>query len=88
MAATNIAAESLKQYIERIERLELDKIQIQDHIREVYAEAENSGFDVKAMKQIVRLRKMDSEDREEQEMLLNVYKRALGMYVDEYELSE
>lgn len=74
-----ITAEDLKSYIERIEKLEQEKRNVQDHIRDVYAKAADEGWDIKVMKQIIRLRKMDDDDREEQEILLDTYKRALGM---------
>ncbi len=82
-----ITAEELKGYIERIEKLEQEKRDVQDHIRDVYAKAADEGWDIKVMKQIIRLRKMDDDDREEQEILLDPYKRALGMSYEE-ELSE
>lgn len=82
-----ITAEELKGYIERIEKLEQEKRDVQDHIRDVYAKAADEGWDIKVMKQIIRLRKMDDDDREEQEILLDTYKRALGMSHEE-ELSE
>ena len=82
-----VTAEDLKSYIERIENLEQEKKDVQDHIRDVYAKAADEGFDTKVMKQIIKLRKMDDDDREEQEVLLDVYKRALGMSSEE-ELSE
>ncbi|WP_353287403.1 DUF2312 domain-containing protein [Wolbachia endosymbiont (group B) of Gerris lacustris] len=74
-----ITAEDLKSYIERIEKLEQEKRDVQDHIRDVYTKAADEGWDIKVMKQIIRLRKMDDDDREEQEILLDTYKRALGM---------
>ncbi|MFT4313599.1 MAG: DUF2312 domain-containing protein [Wolbachia pipientis] len=74
-----ITAEDLKSYIERIEKLEQEKRDVQDHIRDVYVKAADEGWDIKVMKQIIRLRKMDDDDREEQEILLDTYKRALGM---------
>jgi uncharacterized protein (UPF0335 family) len=74
-----VGAEQLRSYIERIERLEEEKAALAGDIREVYAEAKGNGFDTKIMRQVVRLRKMDSSDREEQEELLDLYKRALGM---------
>ena len=74
-----ITAEQLKAYIERVERLEEEKAAIAADVREVYAEAKANGFDVKIMRQVVRLRKLDSQDRTEQEALLDLYKRALGM---------
>ncbi|BEP31833.1 MAG: DUF2312 domain-containing protein [Wolbachia endosymbiont of Drosophila biauraria] len=82
-----ITAEELKGYVERIEKLEQEKRDVQDHIRDVYAKAADEGWDIKVMKQIIRLRKMDDDDREEQEILLDTYKRALGMSYEE-ELSE
>lgn len=82
-----ITAEELKGYIERIEKLEQEKRDVQDHIRDVYAKAADEGWDIKVMKQIIRLRKMDDDDREEQEILLDTYKLALGMSYEE-ELSE
>jgi len=74
-----IAAQRLRSFIERIERLEEEKAALAADIREVYAEAKGDGFDVKTMRQIVRLRKMDSSDRAEQEALLDLYKSALGL---------
>jgi len=74
-----IAGDALKAYIERIERLEEEKTAIAADIREVYAEAKGNGFDPKIMRQVYRMRKMDSADREEQEYLIEIYKRALGM---------
>lgn len=82
-----ITAEELKGYIERIEKLEQEKRDVQDHIRDVYVKAADEGWDIKVMKQIIRLRKMDDDDRKEQEILLDTYKRALGMSYEE-ELSE
>ncbi|WP_353274998.1 DUF2312 domain-containing protein [Wolbachia endosymbiont (group A) of Ennomos erosarius] len=82
-----ITAKELKGYIERIEKLEQEKRDVQDQIRDVYAKAADEGWDIKVMKQIIRLRKMDDDDREEQEILLDTYKRALGMSYEE-ELSE
>ena len=69
----------LRLLIERIERLEQEKKGISDDIRDVYNEAKAVGYDVKIMRQIVRLRKMDANDRSEQEMILDTYKAALGM---------
>ena len=81
-----IAADRLRSFIERIERLEEEKSALTADIREVFAEAKSNGFDTKIMRQVVRLRKMESADREEQELLLDLYKRALGM--SEQELAE
>ncbi len=69
----------LRLLIERIERLEEEKKGIADDIRDVYAEAKAVGYDPKIMRQIVRLRKMEPNDRSEQEMILDTYKNALGM---------
>ena len=69
----------LRLLIERIERLEEEKKGIADDIRDVYSEAKSVGYDAKIMRQIVRLRKMDANDRSEQEMILDTYKAALGM---------
>jgi len=74
-----IAADRLKSFIERIERLEEEKAALTADIREVYAEAKATGFDTKIMRQVVKLRKMDSSDREEQEELLDLYKQAIGL---------
>ncbi len=76
---SNIAADRLKSFVERIEKLEEEKKAIGADIRDVYSEAKGTGFDVKAIRQIVKLRKMDSAERDEQETLLDVYKQALGM---------
>ena len=74
-----IAGDRLKSFIERLERLEADKIQIQEQMKDVFGEAKASGFDVKVMRQIIQMRKQDAEDLAEQEELLDLYKRALGM---------
>lgn len=74
-----IAGERLRAFIERIERLEEEKSALAADVREVYAEAKATGFDVKTMRQLIRLRKMDRSDREEQEHLLDLYKRAIGL---------
>ncbi len=78
-----IAGERLKSFIERIERLEEERRTLSEDIKEVYAEAKGTGFDTKIMRQIVRLRRMDKDDLDEQETLLDIYKRALGMVPDE-----
>ncbi len=69
----------LRLLIERIERLEEEKKGIADDIRDVYAEAKAVGYDPKIMRQVVRLRKMDNNDRQEMEMVLDTYKAALGL---------
>jgi len=74
-----IAADQLQSLIMRVERLEEEKANLLADIREVYAEAKGQGFDVKIMRQIIRLRKMEEHDYIEQEEILDVYKRALGM---------
>jgi len=74
-----IAAEQLRSFIERIERLEEEKAALSADIREVFAEAKGNGFDVKTMRQLLKLRRMDRADIEEQEALLDVYRRAIGV---------
>jgi len=74
-----IAGERLKSFIDRIERLEEEKRALAEDIKEVYAEAKGVGFDAKIMRQIIKIRKMDQDDLDEQEALLDTYKRALGM---------
>jgi uncharacterized protein (UPF0335 family) len=74
-----IAGERLRSFIERIERLEEERRALAGDIKEVYAEAKGAGFDAKTMRQIIRLRRMDQDDLDEQETLLDIYKRALGM---------
>jgi uncharacterized protein (UPF0335 family) len=78
-AATRFAKDQLKAIIERVERLEEEKKTISDDIRDVYAEAKANGFDVKALRTIVRLRKQDSDERREHEAILETYMHALGM---------
>lgn len=73
-----IAGDRLKSFIERIERLEAEKAALTADIREVYSEAKAAGFDAKVMRQVVRLRKMDVQDRREQEELLDLYLHAVG----------
>jgi uncharacterized protein (UPF0335 family) len=75
----NFAKDQLKSIIERIERLEEEKKAISDDIRDVYAESKGNGFDVKALRMIVRLRKQDPNERQEQETILETYMQALGM---------
>ena len=77
--AGGVAGERLKSFIERIERLEEEKKALANDIRDVYAEAKGTGFDVKVMRQIVKIRKMDKDDLDEQEALLDTYMHALGM---------
>ena len=74
-----VAGDRLITILERIERLENEKKALSDDIREIYSEAKAGGFDVKIIRQIVQLRKMDTNERNEMEMVLETYKRALGM---------
>ncbi len=74
-----IAAERLRAFLERIERLEEEKAALTADIREVFAEAKATGFDVRVMRQVIRLRKMDRSQRQEHEHLLELYKRAVGL---------
>jgi uncharacterized protein (UPF0335 family) len=74
-----VAKDHLKAFVERIERLEEEKKALSDDIRDVYAEAKGNGFDVKAMRIVVRLRKQDKNERVEQEMIVETYMHALGM---------
>lgn len=73
-----IAGDQLRALIERIERLEVEKKRLTEDIKDVYTEAKGTGFDVKIMRQIVRERKMDKDDLDEQEALLALYRKALG----------
>src|SRR3981189_69436 len=77
--ATTFAKDQLKAIVERIERLEEEKKTISDDIRDVYAEAKGNGYDVKALRAVVRLRKQDANERAEQETILDTYMQALGM---------
>jgi len=79
MSEGNVAADQLRLFIERIERLEEEKKGIADDIKDVYAEAKSTGYDVKTMRAIVRLRKLESHVRQEAEALLETYKNALGI---------
>jgi uncharacterized protein (UPF0335 family) len=79
MAKSGFAAGQLKSLIERIERLEEEKAALAADIREVYAEAKGHGFDTKIMRQVVRMRRVDKADRQEQEAVLDLYLSALGM---------
>ena len=78
-----IAGDRLKSFIERIERLEEEKKALANDIKEVYAEAKGNGFDTKIMRQVIRLRRMDKDDLDEQDALIDIYKRALGMLPSE-----
>ncbi len=74
-----IAVERLRSLVERIERLEEERKALGGDIRDIYAEAKSAGFDVKVLRQLIRIRKQEPADIEEQETLLDVYRRALGM---------
>ena len=74
-----VSGERLIQLLERIERLEEEKAGLAEDIRDVYAEAKSAGYETKIMRQIVRLRKMDRQKRQEQEELLDLYKSAIGL---------
>ncbi len=74
-----VAADRLRSFVERIERLEEEKAALAADIREVYSEAKGAGFDARILRQVVRLKKMDMNDRREQEELLDLYKRALDL---------
>jgi len=75
----NISAERLRSLIERIERLDEERKALGSDIKDIFAEARSAGFDVKVMRQLLRIRKQEPADVEEQETLLDVYRRALGM---------
>ncbi len=79
MTANRIARDQLKAFVERIERLEEEKKTISQDIRDVYAEAKGNGFDVKALRAVIRLRKEDADERKEHEAILDTYLQALGM---------
>ena len=74
-----VSAERLRSFVDRIERLEEEKAALAGDIREVYSEAKGTGYDVKVLRQVIRLRKMDKTDRAEQEAVLDTYMRALEM---------
>ncbi|MBM3560616.1 MAG: DUF2312 domain-containing protein [Alphaproteobacteria bacterium] len=75
----SIAADQLKSFVERVERLEEDRRNLGTDIKDVYSEAKATGFDVKTMKAVVRLRRLSPADRQEADLLLDTYKAALGM---------
>ena len=75
---TEASREKLRQTVAKIERLEEEKKEVAEQIKEIYAEAKAFGFDTKALRQVVRLRKIDKSDREEREMMLETYLIALG----------
>jgi len=79
VADSGVAADELKQFIERLERLEEEKAGISGDIKEVFAELTGRGFDAKAVRQILRMRKKDQAERQEEEAILELYLQALGM---------
>ena len=79
VADSGVAADELKQFIERIEHLEEEKKAIADDIKEVYAELKGRGFDAAIVRQVVKIRKADQSERQEQEAILDLYLKALGM---------
>lgn len=79
MSVESVAQDQLRAFIERIERMEEEKAAIAADIKEIYAEAKGNGFDTKVIRQIVRIRKQDANERLEQEALLELYMAALGM---------
>ena len=79
VAETGVAAEELKQFVERIERLEEEKAGIAGDIKDVFAELKGRGFDSKAVRSILRIRKKDHAERQEEEAILELYMQALGM---------
>ena len=74
-----VAAAKLKSFVERIERIETEKSELAADVREVYAEAKGNGFDTKIMRQVIKLRKMEPADRNEQDALLDLYRKALEL---------
>ncbi|MCP4825527.1 MAG: DUF2312 domain-containing protein [Shimia sp.] len=78
-AQFGVTGQELKQFIERVERLELEKTEVAEQIKEVFAEMKGRGFDVKAIRTIIRERKQDPNDVAEQEAVIDMYKSALGM---------
>jgi uncharacterized protein (UPF0335 family) len=79
VAESGVSADELRQFIERVERLEEEKAGIGSDIKDVYAELKGRGFDAKAVRQIVAIRKLDNSERQEQDAVLELYMQALGM---------
>ncbi|MGB0506381.1 MAG: DUF2312 domain-containing protein [Pikeienuella sp.] len=79
VSTTTVASGQLRSIIERIERLEEEKKEVAEQIKEVYAEAKGNGFDTKTLRKVVTLRKKAQEEREEEEAMLDLYLHALGM---------
>ena len=82
MADTSVARDQLRSIVERIERLEEEKKAIADDIKDIFAEAKGNGFDVKTLRTVVRMRKIETTERQEQEAMLDLYLSALGMLPD------
>lgn len=78
-APTNIAGERLRSIVERIERLSEEMKALQSDVKDIYSEAKSAGFDCKVLRQLIRIRKQEPAEVEEQETLLDIYKRAIGM---------
>jgi uncharacterized protein (UPF0335 family) len=83
MKVEYVAGEQLRNYIERIEALEVEKSEISSYVKDVFAEAKANGYDAKAIKDILKLRKLKAHERVEQEFMLDAYKKALGMSVED-----
>ncbi|MDD2705916.1 MAG: DUF2312 domain-containing protein [Acidocella sp.] len=79
MRVSNIAGERLRSIVERIERLEEERKAIGSDIKDIFGEAKSAGFDVKVLRQLIRIRKQEPAEVEEQETLLDIYRRAIGM---------
>lgn len=79
VSSYKVTAGELRQFVERIERLEMEKKDIADQIKEVFAESKSRGYDQKALRALISLRKKDSDEVAEQEAVLQMYKEALGM---------
>lgn len=82
MSDTAVAREQLRSIVERIERLEDEKKTISDDIKDVYGEAKSNGFDTKVLRQVIRMRKQDTAERQEQDAVRDLYLHALGMLPD------
>ncbi len=78
-SSTKVAADQLRTIVERIERLEEEKKEVAEQIKEVYAEAKGNGYDVKTLRAVIKLRKIDPVQLSEEEAMLDLYKHALGM---------
>ena len=79
MADGTVAADQLRLFIERVERLEEEKRGIADDVKDVYAEAKSNGYDPKIMRMVVRLRRMETHSRQEQDAILETYRNAIGI---------